>query len=292
MKFKYNQEMYGLQEDELSTFLKIFDVRITGCGLRDLNQKQTMQKLPIPQNRLIYMQEGHSEMQINNRSYLLQKGDMIFTKAYSVISATVGSEGCQFGYIYFHIEPVHLEHIFLKKIGIDNDVTFWRDDQDRLAFLFQRIIEESSKKQPGFLSLMQNLIHAMFVSMFRQHFNQATGNESKKLEDASQTIYIGKAADFIQRNIKGYITVEMVAQDIGITENYLYKIFKEVLDISPKAYIQKARLDYVAKMLRMTKSSIKDIALEMEFSSPNHLSSSFKKHYGMTPNEFRKQNKF
>ena len=267
MKYKYNQSIYGLQEDELSAFLGLFTSKITGCGYRCLEKKDLLHQLPVPQNRLILILDGSASMEICGQTIFLEKGDMLFTKAYCILSASVGQIGCKFGYIYFHLDPLHLQESFFQKLGIQKDSMLWRSVQERLIFLFERILEESSSKKPGYLSLMENLFHAMAVEVYRSQVSLKKTDLHHSCCDSIQSEYLGKASSIIQENIQKNVSVETVAAEIGITENYLYKIFKSVLKCSPKEYILSARLDYASKMLLMTEYSIKDIALHMEFSS-------------------------
>ena len=287
MKYKYNQSIYGLQEDELSAFLGLFTSKITGCGYRCLEKKDLLHQLPVPQNRLILILDGSASMEICGQTIFLEKGDMLFTKAYCILSASVGQNGCKFGYIYFHLDPLHLQESFFQKLGIQKDSMLWRSVQERLIILFERILEESSSKKPGYLSLMENLFHAMAVEVYRSQVSLKKTDLHHSCCDSVQSEYLGKASSIIQENIQKNVSVETVAAEIGITENYLYKIFKSVLKFSPKEYILSARLDYASKMLLMTEYSIKDIAFHMEFSSSNHFSAAFKKHYGLSPKEFR-----
>ena len=52
-------------------------------------------------------------------------------------------------------------------------------------------------------------------------------------------------------------------------------------------YIQKRRSEEACELLKNTGLSIKDIAKKFQFSSASHFASVFKKHFRITPIEYR-----
>lgn len=89
--------------------------------------------------------------------------------------------------------------------------------------------------------------------------------------------------EFIATHIHEKLTITTVAKNGNVSVAYLSLLFQRYLHISPGAYIQQVRLEQAAHMLRRGSGTVRQIADELHFSSPQHFSTAFKKQYGITP---------
>ena len=109
--------------------------------------------------------------------------------------------------------------------------------------------------------------------------------QSKKL--ASNELVVNAAEEYIRQHIDS-VTVEELADTLGVQERTLRNIFYNLQDMSPKHFITKIRMDMAGYMLSSTNISLAEIALSLGFSSRYHLGKSFKEHFGVTPIKYRK----
>lgn len=83
------------------------------------------------------------------------------------------------------------------------------------------------------------------------------------------------------------------AKDLGVALNYspahLNRLFKEHFHLTPYEYLQNHKFRYAHNLLQNTGIGISEIAAEIGYSNLSHFFSNFKKRYGMTPSECRKQ---
>jgi AraC-like DNA-binding protein len=77
------------------------------------------------------------------------------------------------------------------------------------------------------------------------------------------------------------------AKKMGIGYETFRKKFKYVMKLSPKQYMSKQKFDKAATMLAGNRS-IKEVADEMCYSEIPAFSRQFKKHFAMSPSEYRK----
>ncbi|MBP0902649.1 substrate-binding domain-containing protein [Mariniflexile gromovii] len=83
-------------------------------------------------------------------------------------------------------------------------------------------------------------------------------------------------------------TVEILAEELGISRVQLYRKIKAILDIKVSDYIQNIRLEKAEEMLKNNLDlSISEIAYSTGFSSQTYFSTSFKVKFGVTPKRFR-----
>ena len=98
-----------------------------------------------------------------------------------------------------------------------------------------------------------------------------------------------QAARFIAQYYTDPITSADVARAVGFNPNYLSRKFRSATGIGLHEYIVFVRLQHAAQDLVSTSDSIITIALRCGFSDSNYFKDSFKKKYGITPREYRKQ---
>ncbi|MBC8015434.1 MAG: methylphosphotriester-DNA--protein-cysteine methyltransferase family protein [Sporomusaceae bacterium] len=80
------------------------------------------------------------------------------------------------------------------------------------------------------------------------------------------------------------------SKELGASQNYLSRLFRQQLNMTPVEYINKLRVGKAMQMLSNTDTTILDIALLCGFGSLSNFYEFFKKHVGLTPKEYRKTN--
>ncbi len=83
------------------------------------------------------------------------------------------------------------------------------------------------------------------------------------------------------------LTVNIIAEAFEITPVYLTRLFKKYLNITTNHYIIQIKMQQADEMLLTSTKSIKEIALELNFSNEKYFMRMFKQHHGITPTHFR-----
>ena len=85
------------------------------------------------------------------------------------------------------------------------------------------------------------------------------------------------------------VTLKNTAKAYFVNEKYLGRIFKKYTGMSFHEYLLITRLNAAKSKLEHTNMSIVDISTECGFCSSAYFGNVFKKKFGCTPNEYRKQ---
>ena len=101
--------------------------------------------------------------------------------------------------------------------------------------------------------------------------------------------YFRSAKEYIEHNYSYDIRISDVAGHVGIDRTYLYRIFMEHENTSPKQYLLWHRLRMAVQMLCSTDYTITEIAFSCGFKDAPSFCNYFKKHTGSTPRVFRKK---
>lgn len=96
-----------------------------------------------------------------------------------------------------------------------------------------------------------------------------------------------QCVDYIYSHIKERITIAVLAEHTGLSENYLSRIFKQNLGVSLSDYIREKKIEKATHLLRYSDKPIVDIANYLSFSSQSHFIQIFESYTGLTPKKYR-----
>lgn len=106
-----------------------------------------------------------------------------------------------------------------------------------------------------------------------------------------RNFYMKEAISFIEQNFQNEITVEDIAASCGLNRSYFGKIFHENMGKSPQAFLISYRMIKATELLKLTNLSIADIGNAVGYSNQLHFSRAFKNVYGVSPRQWRYENK-
>ena len=85
--------------------------------------------------------------------------------------------------------------------------------------------------------------------------------------------------------------MEDIAAFCNLNRSYFGKIFRDAVGKSPQEFLISYRMTKAAELLKLTELTIKDIGNAVGYPSQLHFSRAFKKTYGISPREWRSENK-
>ena len=105
-------------------------------------------------------------------------------------------------------------------------------------------------------------------------------------------ILVQRARTYIRAHFTEPLSLNEVANTLAVNPAYLSSIFKSERGESYSKFILRLRMERAALLLRTySVGKVNDIAPEVGYSSTKHFHTVFKDYFGMTPNEYRNQNK-
>ena len=160
-------------------------------------------------------------------------------------------------------------------VGYSNEIIHLFDEALRTAQ------EESAYMQQTLAGIVNHLIGVMY-SLER---NIVLSKDSHHVD------LVNKARLRIRETLEESVTIQEIAQELGISYSSFRKLFKVHTGFAPAMYQQSLRLQRAKELLATTDASIKVIAYRLNFESPDYFSAKFKSQTGMKPSEFREQYK-
>lgn len=98
-----------------------------------------------------------------------------------------------------------------------------------------------------------------------------------------------KAYHYIMEHFSEQVKIEDLAQQMGISRNYLYACFKQVYKVSPKQFLHAVRMEHAASLLVSKHLYVSQVAHQVGFEDELAFSKAFKEFHNYSPTVFRKQ---
>jgi len=100
---------------------------------------------------------------------------------------------------------------------------------------------------------------------------------------------VKRALAFLHQNYQRSLTRAEIAQAVGASEDYMGRIFRAEMGLSPWQYLNRCRIERAKLLLRQSTASITAVALEVGFNDPAYFSRAFQKEAGLSPTAYRAQ---
>ncbi len=96
-----------------------------------------------------------------------------------------------------------------------------------------------------------------------------------------------KVLDYIDANLSQELSLERLANQVGLTPYYFARLFKQSIGKSVHQYVIHRRVERAKQLLKQSELTIADVAVECGFANPSHLALHFKRIVGVSPKQFR-----
>lgn len=174
----------------------------------------------------------------------------------------------------------------------------YQNEQTDLVKVQQRILE--------MIWMMALILDEMHISIKRETISLHSQTYQQLIEEVKryfdqikeryQTYQHALAADRIQQ-IKQYIiehshediSLDLLAEQIGLSPIYISKMFKEKLGVNYIEFLTACRIDHAKKLMHNQAMSIKEICYEIGYHDPNYFSKVFKRLTGVSPKTYREK---
>lgn len=177
------------------------------------------------------------------------------------------------------IESLRLEECSLKEV---------KTTLNPLSSALNEFIYGKKSKSPKLINPMKSFSNIVEFSIAIKALISEKYAKSIKNEKEQEGYIINDAKEFILNNLTDpQLSLEMVAQNLNVSSNYLSRYFHSECDITFVGYVSSLKMQYGRKLLLETDMKIDEISRELGYSTSQYFISKFKKQFGDTPNTYR-----
>lgn len=152
-------------------------------------------------------------------------------------------------------------------------------DAEQAYHLSDLYIQECENTQS--VDTLDTLTYTMIID-----FTTRVGNRKLPIEGMSKDVF--RCIQYISQHPNEEIRVDDVAAFIRRSRSYITKKFKKELGFDISSFIMRCKLEEAKSLLTYTNKSLSEISSYLCFSSQSYFQNVFKKKYGMTPLQYRK----
>lgn len=135
--------------------------------------------------------------------------------------------------------------------------------------------------------LLKPLHAGEILNCIKKHIGEIDSNVKKAgVTDGSEFI-VKEAKEYIMDHYYEDISLDVVAEKIGITGGYLSSILSKSLDCGFVEYVNNIRINRACGYLKQGSLKVYEIANRVGFNDEKYFSKVFKKTMGMSPREYK-----
>ncbi|MBQ3488002.1 MAG: helix-turn-helix domain-containing protein, partial [Clostridia bacterium] len=99
---------------------------------------------------------------------------------------------------------------------------------------------------------------------------------------------VRRGREYILTHIGEQITTEALSRELGLNRTYLCSLFVRETGMTINSFVTQVKMEEARRLLDITSKSIAQIAAQLGYSTQSYFQKVFKKHWGITPGEYRR----
>ncbi len=212
----------------------------------------------------------------------LHKNDLYILNPFALYRV----QACEYEAVHFLIRPDHFKEsisgMFPDKFRFNGADTLMAET---LKKHLAQYTECYFKANDGARFLSEALALQIMMDLIRNYSSSEKAMPSlEKTEKEEKVISICR---YIEANYKNELSLEGIARDFFLSQQYLARIFKEILGLTVFDYINQIRLFHAENLLYNRRLSIEKISEQCGFANVRSFTHQFQKIHQLSPGEYR-----
>ena len=263
-------------------------LRINNCGYYRVHTTPVI-KTAHPEGRndyqLLYIAAGKGEFYFkgSKEAIVVTKGNMVLFRP-----------GEPQVYCYYAVDKTEVYWVhftgwkveeYLKRYELpSHENVFYTGVSPDYPWIYNQMIRELQIQRVNYEDMISLYMHHIFLTINR-YIKEGRETKSDTISD------IERAAHYFKENYNKQIFIEQYAEEHLMSVNWFIHSFKSVMKMSPMQYIISLRISAAKGYLENSLKNIAEISNEVGYENALYFSRLFKKYTGVTPTEYRKNNK-
>lgn len=263
------------------SFTELYTIpKFVAVGIIKAEEKWSFWEHLHHSNEYVYIRKGAVKYWCDDQEHIARAGDFYIIHPGQKHREVSYNEPLEFIYLKFKYNRIEQSS--------NPQQQFISNVDTNIVALIDKIILELEKQEPGAKQIVEAIILELFW-LVRRRLNLAEDFEQSKI--GYKNTIVQKAIEYIKANKFEKFTVKQIAENCNVSTDYLAHIFKEITDFSLLQYSDHIKMDEAIIMILDSDMNISQIAYELGYNDALYFSKKFKKFFGLSPANYRKQNK-
>lgn len=257
-------------------------------------------------NVFTYIAQGSAEFIVDGKKYVLGVGDVIIIPPFKThVVMSLGQEPLVqfiFHFDFFETEiSKELKHQDILEQGIDYEIpkgekligdqvvvsSLNENDRTEIKKLYLSMYKEFAEEKDCKDTTLKAYATLLLILCLRNGMQELEKQDMNSFRKTKSWVHIENAIAYINKHyMDEALSNETISYAIGVTPNYLTRVFGDYLGISLHRYIINLKVEKAQQMLTLGKMNITETAEKAGFSGIHAFSKTFKSVIGMTPSEY------
>ena len=262
--------------NEISFMEREFPViKLDKCCITEYNPSQSDTISATKSNCFIIVKDGKGSITVGNSRNTITKSVGLVLKHGE--TAKIKADG---------IEPITAITIYISQNDADSFVSQIKEKENgnflnfgtnqKICDSANDLITECSKQYSTDYSIM--LCFYEFINSINEHYTEK--------KNKTKNVYMTRAIDYIKQNYNKNISVEAIANLLGIERSYLSRLFKTYKNKSTQNYIIDYRMYKAKRMFEEEDLNVSQVCAAVGYTNIYCFSRIFKSRVGMPPKEY------
>lgn len=245
----------------------------------------------------VYIESGTVTFQIGEKQFELSEGNGIFINSkilhrfYSPAEAVIPNFLCMPSFIAPQDSLIYQKYVLpvissSLAFQVFHSETGWEAEAVSVIKQITAAQERVSTRELATSSLLQKLWLALYENADFSH------TQDRAEDSASSQARLQLMMQYIHQNYSQDVSLEDIACCAGVSKSTVLNLFHRYLRLTPIQYLISWRLNEAALLLSKTEKKITTVSSETGFHNVDYFCRLFKRHYHLTPTEYRKKKTF
>lgn len=249
---------------------------------------------------ILYIYEGSCQNNIQGKSHLMKQGDLCIIPPRTTHSVGVFDDSIA---INIMVKASTFQSTFFQLFSGDNalshfftHVLYKKTEGNYLIFhsgndeLIRSMIEDLYIEDVGHEKYSGPILNNMLMLFWGQLLRRHEDHIESFLSSEHGSLQIAEVLSYLQKNMAA-LTLPDAAEHFGFSVPHFSKILKDSTGKTFTMLMKEARMNRACRALATTDLSVQSICELSGYSNPEHFMRTFKREFGMTPSQYRKEHK-
>lgn len=232
-----------------------------------------------------FVRKGRVALEYGRKQVVLTEGDIFClypmeTYVYRELESAYNLEMC-----WLNVDGPGVESM-LKRSGFTHSLPYiknkWTPSIQKTLDNLLMHLRQDCKITASLRLEIQSLLYQLFSQLIEE-------NQHENMNESVD--WIKRCIEYIEAHATEGISVQQVAEWVGLNRTYFSTLFSSRMGMTPMMYIIKIRMDKAMRMLIDTEVSITEVAHTLGYPSLYSFTRAFKNRFSLSPTEFRNSSK-